>query len=105
MPRLHPWLIRFIGISVLSFVTLFAFFTWVGSYNVAWALPWTKPFRLMWPDMPRFGEWTESDSAGHTQTYVQVPTRQLTKTEIKQMYYTPPYTNAAPAPAVPASAR
>ncbi len=103
MPRLHPWLVRFIGVSVLSFVTLFVFFKWVGNYNIGWALPWAKPFRLAWPDLPRFGAWTETEPDGHQETFIQVPTRKLTKAEIAQMYYTPPApTNAATATAGPA---
>jgi hypothetical protein len=94
---LHPWLVRFIGVSVLSFLSLFVFFNFVGKYNIAWALPWTKPFHLAWPDLPRFGAWTQTGPDGRTETYIQVPTRQLTKQEIAQMSYTPGATNAATA--------
>jgi hypothetical protein len=98
MHRLHPWLIRFIGVSVLSFVTLFVFFNWVGKYNIAWALPWTKPFRLAWPDLPRFAEWHSTAPDGQPETDYQVPTRQLTQAEIRQMSYTPGATNAVTSP-------
>ncbi len=97
MRPLHPWLVRFLGIGALSYVVLFVFFTWVGNYNIAWALPWTKPFRLAWPDLPRFGAWTRTNPDGTTETFIQVPTRQLTKAEIAQMSYTPGATNAATA--------
>ncbi len=97
MRTLHPWLVRFLGISVLSFVLLFVFFTWAGKYNIAWALPWTKPFRLAWPDLPRFGAWTRTNEDGTTETFIQVPTRQITKAEIAQMNDTPGATNAATA--------
>jgi hypothetical protein len=97
MRSLHPWLVRFIGVSVLSFLSLFIFFNFVGKYNIAWALPWTKPFRLAWPELPRFGAWTQTDPDGRTETYIQVPTRQLTKQEIAQMSYMPGATNAATA--------
>ncbi len=97
MRPLQPWLVRFLGIGALSYVVLFVFFTWAGNYNIAWALPWTKPFRLDWPDLPRFGAWTQTRSDGTTETFIQVPTRQLTRAEIAQMSYTPGATNTATA--------
>ena len=93
MRTLHPWLVRFLGIGTLSFILLFVFFTWAGNYNIAWALPWTKPFRLAWPDLPRFGAWTRTLPDGTTETYIQVPTRQLTKAEIAQLTAAPGGTN------------
>jgi hypothetical protein len=105
MRSLQPWLVRFVGVSVLSFLVLFVFFNFVGKTNIAWALPWTKPFRLAWPNLPRFGAWTQTGTDGQQETFIQVPTHQLTKTEIAQMYATPGVTNAAtvsPAPSQPA---
>ncbi len=93
--RLHPWLVRFLGVSVLSFLTLFVFFNWIGNYDIGWALPWTKPFRLAWPNLPRFGAWSETAPDGAKLTCYQVPTRQLTRAEIAQMSYTPGTTTNA----------
>jgi hypothetical protein len=94
---LRPWLIRFVGITALSLFTFFILFNYVGKIDVAWALPWTKPFRLGWPELPHFASWTTKTADGQAETLYQVPTRQLTKAEIAQMYATPGATNNAAA--------
>jgi hypothetical protein len=96
--ELQKWLIRFAGITGLTFLTLFVFFHSVGRINVAWALPWTKPFRAYWPDLPVFASWKTTTSDGREETIYQVPSRTLTPEEIAHLRYTPPpLTNAAPA--------
>ncbi len=93
--RLHPWLIRFLGIGALSFLAFFVFFNFVGKIDVSWALPWTKPFRMAWPNLPHFLSWQTTTPDGQTETIYQVPTRTLTKQEIARLRYTPgPATNA-----------
>ena len=93
--------LRAAGIVGLTLLTLFVFFHSVGKTDVTWALPWKKPFRLAWPDLPHFTSWTTSTPDGQTETIYQVPTRQLTKSEIAQLSYTPAATNAAPATSSP----
>lgn len=110
MRAIRPWLIRFAGVTGLSLFTFFIFFNYVGKIDISWALPWTKPFRLHWPELPRFASWKTTSPDGQPETIYQVPTRQLTKAEIAQMYYTPGATNAATAshaiaPTAPSSAR
>jgi hypothetical protein len=95
--ELQKWLIRFVGITGLTFLTLFIFFNFVGKINVAWALPWTKPFRALWPDLPVFASWKTTTSDGREETIYQVPSRTLTREEIAHLRYTPPATNVAPA--------
>ena len=101
MDSLPKWLIRFVGITTLSFLTLFIFFNTVGKTNVNWALPWTKPFHLHWPDLPVFASWKTTAPDGRQETVYQVPTRQLTPAEIAHMRYEPGATNGAPATSSP----
>jgi hypothetical protein len=98
---LPKWLIRIVGITALTFLSLFIFFNYVGKTDVGWALPWTKPFRLHWPDLPHFASWTTTDSDGRKETIYQVPSRQLTPAEIAQMHDAPGATNGAPATSSP----
>jgi hypothetical protein len=99
------WIIRFVGITGLTFLSLFIFFNYVGKTDVGWALPWTKPFRLHWPDLPIFASWKTTTPDGRQETIYQVPSRQLTPAEIAHLRYTPGATNAAPATALPPTAR
>jgi hypothetical protein len=99
---LPKWLIRLVGIPSLTLLTLFIFFNFVGKINVSWALPWTKPFHMHWPDLPVFASWRTTTDDGRQETIYQVPTRQLTREEIAHLRYTPPVTNAVPATSPPA---
>jgi hypothetical protein len=91
------WIIRIVGITGLTFLALFIFFNYIGKTNVGWALPWTKPFHLHWPDLPVFASWKTTTTDGQQETIYQVPTRKLTPAEIAQMHYVPGATNAATA--------
>ncbi len=102
MDSLPKWIVRFVGITTLTLLALFVFFNYVGKTDVGWALPWTKPFHLHWPDLPIFAAWKTTTPDGQPETVYQVPTRQLTPTEIAQMRYTPSATNAATASSSPA---
>jgi hypothetical protein len=99
---LRPWLIRLVGITGLTLLTLFIFFNFVGKTDVSWALPWKQPFRLAWPELPHFAAWKTTTPDGQPETLYQVPTRQLTKAEIRQLSYTPGATNT-PTSAAPAA--
>lgn len=103
MRALPKWLIRLVGISGLTVLTLVVFFNTVGKMDIGWALPWTKPFRMHWPDLPVFASWKTTTSDGREETIYQVPTRQLTREEIAHLRYTPPATNAAPVTSSPAA--
>ena len=105
MRALPTWLTRLVGITGLTALTLFVFFNFVGKIDVSWALPWTKPFRMLWPDLPHFASWTTTTSDGQQETIYQVPTHQLTREEIAHLRYVPPVTNAAPAATSPPPAR
>jgi hypothetical protein len=100
---LPKWLIRLIGISGLTVLSLFIFFNTVGKMDIGWALPWTKPFRAHWPDLPIFASWKTKTPDGQQETIYQVPSHQLTREEIARLRYTPPATNAAPAISSPAA--
>jgi hypothetical protein len=102
---LPTWLVRTLGIGGLTALALFVFFNFVGKIDVSWALPWTKPFRMRWPDLPVFASWKTTTPDGHAETIYQVPTRQLTREEIAHLRYTPPVTNAVPATSFPPAAR
>jgi hypothetical protein len=105
MRVLPKWLIRIVGISGLTALTLFVFFNFVGKIDVSWALPWTKPFRAHWPDLPHFASWKTTTPDGQAEIIYQVPTHQLTREEIAQLRYTPSATNGAPVILPPPSAR
>ena len=105
MRVLPTWLTRLVGITGLTALALFVFFNFVGKIDVSWALPWTKPFRMLWPDLPHFASWTTTTTDGRQETIYQVPTRQLTREEIAHLSYTPAATNAAPAATSPPAAR
>ena len=96
MRTLPKWLVRLIGIPVLTLLALVIFFNFVGKLDVSWALPWTKPFRMLWPDLPHFASWKTTTPDGQPETIYQVPTHQLTREDIAHLRYTPPATNAAP---------
>ena len=99
MHSLRAWIVRFAGVTLLTVLTLWVFFNFVGKIDVGWALPWTKPFRHPWPDLPPFAVWKTTAPNGGTETIYQVPTRQLTRAEVAQLTYTPTAgaTNAATA--------
>jgi len=99
---LPKWIVRIVGISGLMALTLFVFFNYVGKTDVGWALPWTKPFHLHWPDLPVFASWKTTAPDGQQETVYQVPTHQLTPAEIAHMRYVPGATNAATTTSSPA---
>jgi hypothetical protein len=102
---LRPWLIRFVGVTGLTLLTLFIFFNYIGKIDVDWALPWTKPFRLAWPSLPHYASWSITTSEGKKETLYQVPTRILTKKEIAQLRYTPGATGTNATPTTSPSGR
>jgi hypothetical protein len=95
VPSLPKWIVRIVGITGLTYLSLFIFFNFIGKTDVGWAEPWTKPFRLHWPELPHFASWKTTAPDGRQETIYQVPSRQLTPAEIAQMHDTPGATNSA----------